>query len=304
MVAPVRRGVRAAALGLIVNSVLAIVKLITGVVGHSFVLVADAVESMADVATSSVVIGGLHIASRPADEEHPYGHGKADSLAALVVAQVLLVAAIGIAVQAVREVLHPSQAPAAFTLWVLIGVIVIKEGLYRLVWKVGTQVGSTAVTTEAWHHRSDALTSFAALIGIMVARVGGEGYEAADDWAALVVSVVVAVNGVRFLRRALGDLMDAHAPAEIERTALQAAVAVEGVRGVEKVLTRKMGLVYLIDMHLEVDPAISVSQAHEIAHRAKDHIISLEPRIGDVLMHVEPARPRPAPDNRPSDTQT
>jgi cation diffusion facilitator family transporter len=177
-------GIRWIVLGLLVNVGLAGVKLIAGLVGNSYALVADAIESGADIFASAVIWGGLRIADRPADAEHPYGHGKAEALAALVVVLMLFVAGIGIAIQAIRELFRPHQTPEPFTLWILIGVVVIKEALFRFVQHIGTRVQSSAITTDAWHHRSDALTSAAAAIGITISLIGGPGYAAADDVAA------------------------------------------------------------------------------------------------------------------------
>src|SRR5919199_3616249 len=204
----VARGIRSTQVGLLVNAVLALAKLLAGIAGHSYALIADAVESGADVLSSIIVWGGLHISAQPADENHPYGHGKAEPLAAGVVGIMLLGAAVGIAIEAIREIRTPHHAPAPFTLAVLMAVIFIKEVLFRFVVRVGTEVDSTAVVADAWHHRSDAITSAAAFIGISVALVMGPGWEAADDWAALAAAGIIAFNGARILRPAVHDLMD------------------------------------------------------------------------------------------------
>ncbi len=181
------------------NIVLVIVKLVAGIAGHSYALVADAIESFTDIFSSLVVWGGLRITTKPADEEYPYGYGKAEALATAIVSLMLLGAALGIAVAAVGEILTPHHMPAPFTLAVIAAVIPVKEILYRRVLKVGSETGSTAVKADAWHHRSDAITSVAALIGIGVALLGGPGWESADDWAALVAAAVIAVNGTLLL---------------------------------------------------------------------------------------------------------
>src|ERR1043166_8316450 len=192
-----RTGARVALLGLVINVVLASVKIVAGVVGHAYVLIADGIESALDVGGSIVIWGGLTVAARPPDRTHPYGHGKAEPIAALVVAICVLAAAIGLAIESVREILTPHHGPAPFTLTILVVVIVIKEFLFRYVNRIGRDLESTAVQTDAWHHRSDALTSAAAFIGISVALVGGERWQSADDWAALFACTVIAANGVR-----------------------------------------------------------------------------------------------------------
>ena len=178
-------GARIALLGMVINAALAIAKIVAGVLGNAYVLIADGIESTLDVAGSVVIWGGLKFAARPPDETHPYGHGKAEPVAAAIVAGGVIAAAIGLAIQSAREIVTPHHAPAPFTLVVLIAVVVVKELLYRSVIRLGRNVESTAVQTDAWHHRSDALTSLAAFVGITIALIGGAGWESADDWAAL-----------------------------------------------------------------------------------------------------------------------
>src|SRR6478735_12384250 len=190
---------RVALLGLLINVVLASVKIVAGVVGHAYVLIADGIESALDVGGSIVIWGGLTVAARPPDRTHPYGHGKAEPIAALVVAICVLAAAIGLAIESIREILTPHHGPAPFTLAILVAVIVIKEFLFRYVNRIGRDLESTAVQTDAWHHRSDALTSTAAFIGISVALIGGERWQSADDWAALFACAVIGANGIRLL---------------------------------------------------------------------------------------------------------
>ena len=281
-------GQRASKICLALNGGLALVKLVTGIVGHSYALVADAVESLGDVFSSAIVWGGLAIASRPADKDHPYGHGKAEPLAALAVAVMLIAAAAGIAFQAAHEIRAPHQSPAPYTLAVLLVIIVIKEKMYRYEWRTAKRIGSTAVSVDAWHHRSDAITSAAAAIGIAIALVGGEGYETADDWAALIACIIIVANGLRFARFAVAELMDTTPRTTLVDTIQVAALEVDGARLVEKVLVRKMGPRLLIDLHLEVDPTLTVRQAHRIAHAVKDLITGRWPEVADVLVHVEP----------------
>src|SRR3954463_1458578 len=282
-------GARIALIGMMVNVVLAAAKISAGLFGNSYVLIADGIESALDIAGSAVIWGGLKFASRPPDETHPYGHGKAEPLAAGIVAVGVIIAAIGLAVQSVREIFTPHHGPAPFTLVVLIVVIVIKEFLYRVVMRVGKNVESTAVQTDAWHHRADALTSAAAFIGISVALIGGEKWYSADDWAALFACAVIATNGWRLLFPALHEMLDTAPRGEIVETIQRAAGAVPGVLEVEKCLVRKMGISFYVDLHVGVDGAISVREGHEIAHRVKDVIRQTDRRIADVLVHVEPA---------------
>src|SRR5256714_3036711 len=284
-----RAGARVALLGLVINVVLASAKIVAGVVGHAYVLIADGMESALDVGGSIVIWGGLTVAARPPDRTHPYGHGKAEPLAALVVAICVLAAAIGLAIESVREILTPHHGPAPFTLAILVVVIVIKEFLFRYVNRIGQDLESTAVQTDAWHHRSDALTSAAAFIGISVALIGGERWQSADDWAAIFACVVIAANGVRLMRPAFYEIMDT-APRKIVKSICSVASTVPGVIEVEKCRARKMGLDFYVDLHVGVDGKISVHDGHEIAHRVKNAIQQSDSRIADVLVHIEPAK--------------
>jgi cation diffusion facilitator family transporter len=284
-----RAGARVALLGLVINVVLASVKIVAGVVGHAYVLIADGMESVLDIGGSIVIWGGLTVAARPPDMTHPYGHGKAEPLAALLVALCVLAAAIGLAIESVREILTPHHGPAPFTLAVLVVVIVIKEVLFRYVNRIGQNLESTAVQTDAWHHRSDALTSAAAFIGISIALIGGERWQSADDWAALFACAVIAANGIRLARPAFYEIMDTAPSGKIVRCIRAIASSVSGVVEVEKCYARKMGLDYYVDLHVGVDGNISVQAGHEIAHRVKSAIQQSDSRVADVLVHVEPA---------------
>ena len=287
-----RRSIRWAQAGLLINAVLVLVKLFAGIVGHANALVADAVESSADIFSSLIVWMGLSIAARPADEDHPYGHGKAEPLAAAVVSLMLLVAAVGISMLAIREIRTPHHLPAPFTLFVAAGVIIVKEILYRRVSRVGKDVGSTVITADAWHHRADAISSLAAFIGISIALIGGRGWEGADDWAALVAAMVVAVNGVRTLRPAISGLMDEAPDRSVKERVLEAACSVDGVRNVENLKVRRSGLGFYADLHVQADPTISLEDAHEIAATVKYAILGAIPSVVGVLVHMEPHRGR------------
>jgi cation diffusion facilitator family transporter len=283
------RSLRVTFLGLLVNAALAAGKIAAGVIGHSHALVADGVESAADFVSSLIVWRGVTVAAAPADEQHPYGHGKAEPLAAAVVATVLIVAAVMIVVGAIRDIVTPHSTPAPFTLGVLVAVVIIKEVLFRFVSKAGAEIESSVVSADAWHHRSDAITSFFAFIGISIALVGGPGYETADDYAALLAAGFIAFNGWRVLRPAMDELMDiAPSAAFMENIRAIAAGASEVVR-VEKCFVRKTGFEYLVDMHIEVNPQMTVHRAHDIAHNVKDEIRRRVPAVRDVLVHIEPA---------------
>ncbi len=282
------RGIRLTIGVLLVNTLLAVVKFVAGWVGNSYALIADAVESWADIFGSLAVLGGLHIAARPADRNHTYGHGKAEPLAALFVAILLFLAGVSITIAALREIITPHHVvPAAFTLWVLLGVVAIKETLHRVMRGTAKSLNSTAILMDAWHQRSDAITSAAAAVGISVALVGGPRYAVADDYAALLAAGVILLNAVRLSRLPLHELMDAQPPDLIERVRA-IAEAVPEVAGVEKILARKSGLRYWVDMHVEVDPQMSVSRAHDIAHDVKDAIRTRLPQVEEVLIHIEP----------------
>ncbi len=282
-------GARVALAGMLVNFVLAVAKITAGLLGNAYVLIADGIESALDIAGSAVIWGGLKFAARPPDATHPYGHGKAEPMAAGIVAAGVIIAAIALAIQSVREILTPHHAPAPFTLIVLIVVIIVKELLYRSVIRLGKDVASTAVQTDAWHHRSDALTSAAAFVGISIALLGGKGWETADDWAALFACAIIAANGYRLLFPAIHEMMDTAPRGEIVALIQGAACGVPGVIEVEKCLVRKMGLSFYVDLHVGVDGGISVRDGHEIAHLVKDAIKQTDSRIADVLVHVEPA---------------
>jgi cation diffusion facilitator family transporter len=283
-------GARVALLGLVVNVVLASAKIVAGLVGHAYVLIADGIESALDVGGSIVIWGGLTVAARPPDKTHPYGHGKAEPIAAIVVALGVLAAALAIAIQSVREILLPHHGPAPWTLVVLIVAVIIKEVLFRYVIRFGRKVESTAVKTDAWHHRIDAMTSTAAFIGISIALIGGKPWQSADDWAALVACVLIGWNGYRIARPAFFEIMDTAPRGKFIRSIREAARAVPGVVEVEKCRARKMGLDFYVDLHVGVDGNMSVHEGHEIAHRVKRAIQQSDPRIADVLVHIEPAQ--------------
>ena len=283
-------GARMALFGMIVNSIFAIAKILGGFFGHAYVLIADGIESGLDVAGSFVIWSGLKVAARPPDASHPYGHGKAEPIAAMIVAVGVVAAAVGLAIQSVREIFLPHHAPAPYTLVILVVVIMIKETLFRYVNRIGRDIDSTAVQTDAWHHRSDALTSAAAFIGISVALIGGRRWQSADDWAAIFACAVIATNGIRLLRPAFYEIMDT-APRKIVKSVCSVASSVPGVIDVENCRARTMGLDFYVDLHVGVNGNISVHEGHEIAHRVKAAIQQSNSRVADVLVHIEPAQP-------------
>ena len=283
-----QRSLRATFLGLAANVTLTVVKFLAGFFGHSQALIADAVESLADIFSSIIVWRGLVVAETPPDEDHPYGHGKAEPLAAAIVSAMLLLAAGLIAFHSLQGIIQPRVAPSPWTLIILIAVIAVKEVLFRFVLHESTHVESSAVKTDAWHHRADAITSTAAFIGITIALVGGAGYEHADNWAALAAAFVIAFNGLRLLRPALNDLMDTAPDRELIENISASARTVTGVANVEKCLVRKMGWQLFVEMHVEVDPQMTVRRSHEIAHAVKDAVREKFPNVRDVLVHIEP----------------
>lgn len=282
------RGRSRVAYGILTSAILAAVKVISGILGNSYALIADGVESMMDIVSSLAVLGSLRVAAQPPNERYPYGYGKIEPLASLVVAVALFAAAVGIAIQSVREILVPHHMPAPFTLVVLVGVVAAKEVMFRLLNRTGLDVGSSAVQADAWHHRSDALTSLAAFIGISIALAGGEGYESADDWAALFACVMISFNGFRLLRLGLRDVLDAAVPIEMEERIRVVGEEVEGVQAIEKCRVRKSGLMHFVDIHVVVDGGVTVSRGHEIAHNVKDTLLKGDFKILDVAVHIEP----------------
>lgn len=280
--------IRSAQAGVLINAVLAGVKLFAGVVGNSYALVADAVESTADIFASLVVWGGVRVAIRDPDEDYPFGYGKAESVAAAVVSIMLLAAALGIAFEAVREIRTPHKTPAPWTLIVLVAVLLVKYVLFRRVLAVGEKSGSTAGKADAWHHLSDAITSAAAFVGISIALLGGPGWEQADDWAAMFASAVIFYNGLLLMKPAMHDLMDRRPGAEIIDAVHSAAERVPKVMAVEKLSARKAGLVYYVDIHVHADPSMTLNDAHKLSGAVKSSIRTSVPRVAGVLVHMEP----------------
>lgn len=287
---------RAARWGIFANIGLVLLKLVAGLLGSSYALVADAIESSTDVFSSLIVWRGLQITGKPPDEEFRYGYGKAESIATAVVSLMLIAAAICIAVVAVREIITPpDHAPARFTLIVLGAVILVKEFLFRRVLAVGHDTGSTAVMADAWHHRTDAMTSAAAFIGITVAVWGGPAWTSADGWAAMVASIIMTANGIRMMRAAVNDLMDRVPETDLVQRIADAALDTPGVLAIEKLRVRKLGLKYSVDVHVQADPTLSLRDAHVLSGKVKGNVRAQVPAVDEVLVHMEPFEDEPAP---------
>lgn len=286
---------QAVLLGLGANITLALVKLVAGVVGHSYALIADAAESAFDLFGTVAVWAGVRMADRDATEAFPFGFGKAEAVSGATVAILLLLASVGIALSAVHEIRTPHFSPAPWTLVVLAVVIVVKELVARRVRGVAQAEGSRALVADAEHHRGDVLTSLAAFVGILVAVMAGPGWESADDWAALLAAGVIAWNGVRLLRGALGDLMDKAAPPALVAQVRAATLAVPDVRGVDKLVMRSSGRGFWVDIHVEADAAMSLHEAHIVSGKVKGAIRAAVPQVRGVLVHMEPHEPTVVP---------
>lgn len=283
-----RDAIQAAVLGLVVNVTLGIVKLAGGIVGGSFALISDAVNSIGDSLTSAVVIFALVFAQRPADREHPYGHTRAEAIAATNVALLILLTALIVGWEAIRRIPLQHNLPPVWTLWIAGANVLIKEALYRYKVQVGRRTGSTAVIANAWDHRSDALCSFAVLLGLGVVRWAGPAYMWADEAAALVVVSLILYGGSKLFYRSASELMDLQASDEFVQQVQTTAEAVNGVKNVETLWVRKSGLEFFADIHIEVDARLTVAEGHRIGHRVKDRLLEQFPRMRDVLVHLEP----------------
>jgi cation diffusion facilitator family transporter len=282
----VQRGMRSTLLGISMNIVLALGKCIAGAVGHSFALVADGIESGSDVVSSTVVYFGLKMAIKPPDREHPFGHGKAEPIAAIFVCLALAGAAILIGVESIRSIQEPHDLPKPYTLWVLLAVVLIKLVLSRYVSGVGAVIESNALQSDAWHHLSDAITSGCAFVGICLAL--WLKAPAADDWAALCAAPIILFNACRQIRAPFQELLDASPNPAIEARIRGEVCQVPGVIGVEKCFVRKVGFRFYVDLHMVVNGLLTVREGHHLAHQVKAQVLEAEPQIAEVLIHVEP----------------
>jgi cation diffusion facilitator family transporter len=282
----VRRGRRSSLVSIGSNFVLALSKCLTGLWGHSFALVADGIESFSDVFSSFAVYLGLRYATKPPDKTHPYGHGKAEPIAAVIVGLALAVAGIAIGAEGISQIRTPHPLPRPYTLWVLLGVVAAKILLSRFVGSVAKNIHSTAVQGDAWHHFSDAITSAFAFVGISIALLTGNPY--VDDWAALCASPVILFNAWRQLRLPLEELLDTAPSPEIEQHVRAAAASVPGVIGLEKCFVRKAGFQYYVDLHVVVKGDLTVRSGHQISHEVENRILAKVDRVAHVLVHIEP----------------
>jgi len=287
---PEQKAIKTTYWSILGNTGLAILKWITGYFGNSYALIADAIESTTDIFSSLLVLLGLHYASKPADKNHPYGHGRVEPLITFLVVGFLIASATVIAYESIQHIRTPHDLPKSYTLIVLGVIIIFKELFYRIVVAKSIETKSSSLRADAWHHRSDAVTSLAAFIGISIALIFGKGYETADDWAALFASGFIFYNSYLILRPALGELMDEQFYDDVIDKIRESSLTVEGVRGTEKCYVRKAGLKFNIDLHVIVDATITVKQGHEIAHRLKDKLKKDLPEIADILIHIEPDR--------------
>lgn len=272
------------------NTLLVLIKGAAGILGNSYALIADAIESTADVFSSILVLIGLKYSSRPADENHPYGHGRFETLTTFAVIGFLVVSATVIAYESIQNIKTPHESPKNFTLFILGGIIIFKELSYQYVIRKSKETHSSSLKADAWHHRSDAITSVMAFIGIAIAIFMGEGFEAADDWAALIASGIIIFNAYKIFRPVLREISDEQIYDDLITQIREIAVTVSGVVDTEKCHVRKMGMTYYVDLHMIVDGNISVIEGHKIAHDLKDEIQKQIPQVADVLVHTEPDR--------------
>lgn len=284
-----QKAIKTTYLSIVGSALLAIGKGLTGFFGNSYALIADAIESTSDIFASLLVLFGIKYASKPADENHPYGHGRAEPLITFLVVGFLVGSAILIAYHSVIHIHTPHDLPKPYTLIVLGVIILIKEVFFRIVVARSKQTKSSSLKADAWHHRSDAITSLTAFIGISIALILGKGYESADDWAALAASAMILYNSYLILRPALGEIMDEHFYDDLIVEIRKVSLTVEGVIDTEKCFIRKLGMKYYVDLHAIVDKDLSVKKGHEISHHLKDRIKLDLPQVDNVLIHIEPS---------------
>lgn len=283
-----QKAIRTIYISIFSNTILALVKGIAGVLGNSYALIADAIESTTDIFSSLLVLFGLKYSTKPADENHPYGHGKAEPLITFAVVGFLLISATIIFIESIHNIQKPHTTPHPFTLYVLGAIILFKEISYRYVLKKSKETNSSSLKADAWHHRSDAVTSLMAFIGISIALYFGKGFETADDWAALLASLFIVYNAFLIFRPALGEIMDEHLHDDLISDIRKSAANVQGVIDTEKCFVRKMGMVYIVDLHVIVNGKLSVVEGHEIAHLVKNQLLLDLPDLSDILVHIEP----------------
>lgn len=280
--------IKATYFSIVGNTCLAIIKGLAGFFGNSYALIADAIESTTDIFASFLVLFGIKYSNKPADKNHPYGHGRAEPLITFLVVGFLITSATIIAYESVINIGTPHQLPKPWTLIVLGAIIIWKEYSFRLVMKRSIQTNSSSLRADAWHHRSDAITSVAAFLGISIALILGNGYESADDWAALFASGFILYNSYQIFRPALGEIMDEHLYDDLIEQIRIVSLQVDGIIDTEKCFIRKAGMQYHVDLHAIVDSNITVKEGHDLAHKLKDTLQKEIPELGHVLIHVEP----------------
>ncbi|MGL2987650.1 cation diffusion facilitator family transporter [Flavobacterium sp. RSSA_27] len=280
--------IKATYFSIIGNTLLAIVKGLAGFFGNSYALIADAIESTTDIFASFLVLFGIKYSNKPADDNHPYGHGRAEPLITFLVVGFLITSATIIAYESIQNIGTPHELPKSWTLYILGTIIIWKEYSFQLVMKRSKETNSSSLEADAWHHRSDAITSVAAFLGISIALYFGKGYESADDWAALFASGFILYNSYKIFRPALSEIMDEHLYDELVEEIRLVSLTVPGIQDTEKCFIRKAGMQYHVDLHARVEGTITVREGHDIAHDLKDTLRAKIPSLGHVLIHVEP----------------
>jgi cation diffusion facilitator family transporter len=289
-IAPYALGGRIAFLSVCTNALLSTLNIVIGLVARSTSVVATGAEFAADVFAAGLVYVGMLVAARPADQDHPYGHGRAEIVAGLIVGIMLTLTGGTIAFQSLRSYSLPHPPPAAYAIWPLIVTIFPKSALMGVKFHQGRRIRSVALTADAWNDAVDILSSGAALAAVGLTIYDPEKFLAADHFGGFTVGLMVIGIGLRVSRDVTLELMDTMPSAELMTSIRAAACRVDGVRGVEKCWARKTGLHYHVDLHLEVDPRLSVMESHGIAEQVRHRVRREVPEVADVLVHVEPAR--------------
>jgi cation diffusion facilitator family transporter len=273
--------------GLVVNLILVVAKLAAGLLGHSQAVVADAIHSLSDTVTDIALIFGVRYWSAPADEQHPHGHRRFETLVTVFIGLTVATAAVGIGWDAITSFGKPSHPPSTIALAAALLSIGIKEWLYRWTVRIGRSVGSSALVANAWHHRTDALSSVPVAIAVAVSMVEHR-LAFVDRVGALVVAVFVLHAAFRIIRPAIDQLVDAGAPSAHLRELEQLAIQVEGVRDVHALRTRYIGPELAVDVHIEVDAELSVADGFSIARQVKADLLEKGPMVADVVVQIEP----------------
>lgn len=282
--------IKATYFSIIGNTILAGIKLISGFLGNSYALIADGIESTADIFSSFFVLLGFKYAQKPPDENHPFGHSRVEPLITFLVVAFLVTSATVIAYESIQNIRTPHKIPEAWTLIVLSVIIIWKEASYRYVLNKSKKINSSSLKADAWHHRSDAITSVTAFIGITIALIFGKGFETADDWAALFASAFILYNAYLIFRPALGEIMDEHLYDDLVEDIRKISMTVEGIKGTEKCFVRKAGMKYLVELHAMVNGKITVEEGHALAHKLQDKLQDELPEISHLTIHVEPSQ--------------